>query len=266
MSPSSSPTQSLADIAGMRRSRPAIIESCPTRIFLPNERAIEPQIADAYERFGLNDRQIEMIGRATPEARLLLPVAPRQPAVRTRPGRGRARLHRRLLQDRPGRHRRHLRRPRPRKASPRRGCAARASTGRPTCSPQPGHIPMITVAFAPASPAPLLCHRTLRRSRPRAMFDRLRPHQLFAERAHRRARAAAGQQRDPEPGESSDLAGQPGPQPREPALFVAGGARSSIGATRQLLTQASTSPTASPPWIGVHADLSHQLWSRHDVS
>jgi len=45
----------------------AIIESCPTRIFLPNERAIEPQILATYRRFGLNDRQIEIIARATPK-------------------------------------------------------------------------------------------------------------------------------------------------------------------------------------------------------
>ncbi|MBA4042779.1 MAG: conjugal transfer protein TrbE, partial [Sphingobium sp.] len=46
---------------------PAIIESCPTRIFLPNERAVEPQILAIYRRFGLNDRQIEIIARATPK-------------------------------------------------------------------------------------------------------------------------------------------------------------------------------------------------------
>ena len=37
-------TQSLADIDGSAIA-PAIIESCPTRLFLPNERALEPQIA-----------------------------------------------------------------------------------------------------------------------------------------------------------------------------------------------------------------------------
>jgi len=36
-------TQSLSDIDGSTIAS-AIIESCPTRIFLPNERAIEPQI------------------------------------------------------------------------------------------------------------------------------------------------------------------------------------------------------------------------------
>jgi type IV secretion system protein VirB4 len=59
-------TQSLSDIDGSAIA-PAIVESCPTRIFLPNERAIEPQITAVYRRFGLNDRQIEIIARATPK-------------------------------------------------------------------------------------------------------------------------------------------------------------------------------------------------------
>ena len=59
-------TQSLSDIDGSPIA-PAIIESCPTRLFLPNERAIEPQITAIYRRFGLNDRQIEILARATPK-------------------------------------------------------------------------------------------------------------------------------------------------------------------------------------------------------
>ncbi len=59
-------TQSLADIESSSIA-PAIVESCPTRIFLPNERAGEPQIARIYERFGLNARQIEIVARATPK-------------------------------------------------------------------------------------------------------------------------------------------------------------------------------------------------------
>src|SRR3546814_19169626 len=59
-------TQSLADIEGSSIA-PAIIESCPTRLFLANERALEPQIAGIYQRFGLNDRQIEIIASATPK-------------------------------------------------------------------------------------------------------------------------------------------------------------------------------------------------------
>jgi type IV secretion system protein TrbE len=59
-------TQSLSDIESSAIA-PAIIESCPTRLFLPNERAIEPQIMTVYRRFGLNDRQIEILARATPK-------------------------------------------------------------------------------------------------------------------------------------------------------------------------------------------------------
>lgn len=59
-------TQSLSDIDGSDIA-PAIIESCPTRLLLPNERAIEPQSAAIYRRFGLNDRQIELLSRATPK-------------------------------------------------------------------------------------------------------------------------------------------------------------------------------------------------------
>ena len=34
---------------------------------MPNERAVEPQITAIYRRFGLNDRQIEILARATPK-------------------------------------------------------------------------------------------------------------------------------------------------------------------------------------------------------
>src|SRR3546814_13921923 len=67
-------TQSLADITE-RSIAPAIIESCPQRILLPNDRAIEPQSRQAYERFGLNDRQIELIARATPKRHYYLQSA-----------------------------------------------------------------------------------------------------------------------------------------------------------------------------------------------
>ena len=59
-------TQSLADVADSAIA-PAIVESCPQRVFLPNDRAIEPQARAAYERFGLNARQVELIARATPK-------------------------------------------------------------------------------------------------------------------------------------------------------------------------------------------------------
>ena len=59
-------TQSLSDIDNSPIA-PAIIESCPTRVLLPNERAIEPQITAIYRMFGLNDRQIEILARAMPK-------------------------------------------------------------------------------------------------------------------------------------------------------------------------------------------------------
>ena len=67
-------TQSLADIADSAIA-PAIIESCPQRILLPNDRAIEPQSRAAYERFGLNHAQIELISRATPKRHYYLQSA-----------------------------------------------------------------------------------------------------------------------------------------------------------------------------------------------
>ena len=127
--PSRSPTSTASAIA------PAIIESCPTRIFLPNERALEPQIATDLSPLRTQrsaDRDPEPVDA---QARLLLPVAPRQSPVRARPLRSRARLHRRLLQDRPERHRRDRRRARPRRVRRRVAARARASIGRPTCSP-----------------------------------------------------------------------------------------------------------------------------------
>ncbi len=67
-------TQSLADIAESSIA-PAIIESCPQRILLPNDRAVEPQSQATYRRFGLNDRQIELIARATPKRHYYLQSA-----------------------------------------------------------------------------------------------------------------------------------------------------------------------------------------------
>jgi type IV secretion system protein TrbE len=67
-------TQSLADVASSSIA-PAIIESCPQRIFLPNDRAIEPQSRAAYDAFGLNGRQIELIARATPKRQYYLQSA-----------------------------------------------------------------------------------------------------------------------------------------------------------------------------------------------
>jgi type IV secretion system protein TrbE len=59
-------TQSLADIQNSSIA-PAIIESCASRIFLPNPQATEPQIRVIYEGFGLNSRQIEIVAQSQPK-------------------------------------------------------------------------------------------------------------------------------------------------------------------------------------------------------
>ena len=59
-------TQSLADIARSSIA-PALIESCPTRVFLPNPDAHTPQIADLYAAFGLNAQQLRIVAGATPK-------------------------------------------------------------------------------------------------------------------------------------------------------------------------------------------------------
>lgn len=64
-------TQSLADISDSTIA-PSIIESCPQRLFLPNERAIEPQSHAAYERLGLNERQVELIAQSIPKRQYYL--------------------------------------------------------------------------------------------------------------------------------------------------------------------------------------------------
>ncbi len=46
---------------------PAIVESCASRIFLPNPQATEPQIRVIYEGFGLNRRQIDIVAEAVPK-------------------------------------------------------------------------------------------------------------------------------------------------------------------------------------------------------
>jgi len=56
-------TQSLSDIVNSPIAT-ALIESCPTRIFLPNDKALEESTAEIYRRFGLNDRQIRILALA----------------------------------------------------------------------------------------------------------------------------------------------------------------------------------------------------------
>jgi type IV secretion system protein VirB4 len=59
-------TQSLADVMNSTIA-PALIESCPSRFFLPNADAITPQVATFYAGFGLNDAQIQIIAMSQPK-------------------------------------------------------------------------------------------------------------------------------------------------------------------------------------------------------
>jgi len=59
-------SQSLADVANSSIAA-SIIEGCPTRIFLPHANALSPLVAELYERFGLNRRQLEILAAATPK-------------------------------------------------------------------------------------------------------------------------------------------------------------------------------------------------------
>jgi len=59
-------TQSLAD-ASQSVIAAAVNESCMTRLFLPNYRAMEPEIGALYDAYGLNLRQRELIATATPK-------------------------------------------------------------------------------------------------------------------------------------------------------------------------------------------------------
>ena len=59
-------TQSLAEIARSKYSD-LIIESCPTKIFLPNPEASSPHNSELYTRLGLTERQIEIITEAVPK-------------------------------------------------------------------------------------------------------------------------------------------------------------------------------------------------------
>ncbi|MDR1944280.1 MAG: hypothetical protein LBQ19_05610 [Synergistaceae bacterium] len=58
-------TQNVSDIAESSITS-ALVESCPTKIFLPNPDARNEQSAELYRRiFGLNDKQIQLISSAT---------------------------------------------------------------------------------------------------------------------------------------------------------------------------------------------------------
>lgn len=59
-------TQSLDDVAASPIAA-TLVESCPTQVFLPNPRALEPSSAELYSAFGLSRRQLELIAFAPPK-------------------------------------------------------------------------------------------------------------------------------------------------------------------------------------------------------
>ena len=59
-------TQNLEDVANSKIA-PAIIESCLTRIFLPNPAAINDSNKEIYKKFDLNKRERTIIALSTPK-------------------------------------------------------------------------------------------------------------------------------------------------------------------------------------------------------
>ena len=59
-------TQSLADFA-MLKKRELVLESCPTKVFLPNPEANNSTIRSLYEAAGLNGQQIDLVANALPK-------------------------------------------------------------------------------------------------------------------------------------------------------------------------------------------------------
>jgi len=56
-------TQSLTDIVESPIFS-TVLESCPSQIFLPNDKALEESLKEKYFMFGLNQRQVEIIANA----------------------------------------------------------------------------------------------------------------------------------------------------------------------------------------------------------
>jgi type IV secretion system protein TrbE len=59
-------TQSVDDALNSTLSS-ALLESCPSRVFLPNDRALEPSVSAAYQALGLNEKQTQMVAHAIPK-------------------------------------------------------------------------------------------------------------------------------------------------------------------------------------------------------
>ena len=60
-------TQSIEDALATNISS-VLLESCPSRILLPNDRILEPNVRASYEKLGLNDRQLQILSMAVPKS------------------------------------------------------------------------------------------------------------------------------------------------------------------------------------------------------
>lgn len=63
-------SQSLSDVASSAIA-PALIESCPSAIYLPNARALDPSTAEIYRGWGLTDAELRLIAEAQPKREYL---------------------------------------------------------------------------------------------------------------------------------------------------------------------------------------------------
>ncbi|KPA11598.1 conjugal transfer protein TrbE [Candidatus Magnetomorum sp. HK-1] len=59
-------TQSLSDMNDTPLVN-TLVESCPTRIFMPNKKALDEKIFEQYRQFGLNEKQIDIIATSLPK-------------------------------------------------------------------------------------------------------------------------------------------------------------------------------------------------------
>jgi type IV secretion system protein VirB4 len=59
-------TQTVSDIYNSP-IRDVILESCPTKILLPNSEALNPASREFYDHLGLNDREIELLQKSQPK-------------------------------------------------------------------------------------------------------------------------------------------------------------------------------------------------------
>jgi type IV secretion system protein VirB4 len=59
-------SQSLTEVFNSPQ-RDLLLESCPTKVFLPNPEARNAQTGQLYRQLGLNETQVELIAHATPK-------------------------------------------------------------------------------------------------------------------------------------------------------------------------------------------------------